>query len=649
MTQSQPRYLPSILVALVAAVVHLQTIGFPFLFDDTWLIVNNAFIHSDWSAVTAFAHHFWYGSPSGTGYYRPIVTATLALNGDLLGWEPAGFHLVNILLHAANAALLLGLLRRLGVGGPAAFIAALLFAVHPVAAWPVGSIVARVDLLPTFFVLLAALALADGRAAAMGVSFFLALLCKESALAFLGVPFMALRRQRCAGAEEDVAATTRKTMVACALAAVAALVVAVGVRFAAGVPLGPEPTEINLVVNPLSHMPQPGRFRAALVLAGRYLLYLLVPFGFGDPAGYGEGAVAPAWGSAGVLLAGGLLAAWSLTALVLWWRRDRVGIALAFALAAFLPASNLLVPVGSLYAQNFLYLPLAGLTVAAGDLLDRAFGRAGEAGRRALVAVTCVLLAVLALGAALEARVWSSEEALFTTFAERFPRYPVGWNRLGIMHVDQGDARGGEEILRKAIALEERNGEAHYNLGVAILATATPADRDRVEEALAHSQRAYALLPDMAEAHVNASMAHLMLEQPAEAETEARAAMAIDPSLSEARIDLAESLFRQKRYTDALELLRALALEFPADPNVRSPMVVSLIDANLLDEARVAAEAARKDFPDLAWFDFCLARVAARSGKRAEAIDLLKRSREREPQTVEWFHKVTDFAGYPEP
>src|SRR5262249_12668712 len=87
-----------------------------------------------------------------------IVVSSLALNGRLLGWGPAGFHLINVLLHAVNAGLVLALARRLGCSGRSALGAALLFACHPVAAWPVASIVARVDLLPALFVLLAWLA-----------------------------------------------------------------------------------------------------------------------------------------------------------------------------------------------------------------------------------------------------------------------------------------------------------------------------------------------------------------------------------------------------------------------------------------------------------------------------------------------------------
>src|SRR6266571_9475006 len=194
------RWIPSVVVALVAAAMYIRTAAFEFVFDDLHLIVNNAFLRETWSPLTAFAHHFWYGTVFSAAYYRPVVISSLALNGRVLGWGPAGFHLVNVLLHAINAALVFALVRRLGTPGWAAFCAALLFAVHPVAAWPVASIVARVDLLPALFLLLAWLALDAGhvsslrRATLTGLLFLLALLSKESALAFLVVPVLALRR-----------------------------------------------------------------------------------------------------------------------------------------------------------------------------------------------------------------------------------------------------------------------------------------------------------------------------------------------------------------------------------------------------------------------------------------------------------------------
>src|SRR5437899_3898178 len=186
------RWLPGAAVAFLAIGLHLRTLGFEFVFDDLHLIVNNPFLRETWSPITAFAHDFWHGTPFGAAYYRPIVISSFALNGRLLGWGPAGFHLVNVLLHAANAGLLVALARRQGCAVWASLCAGAMFAAHPVAAWPVGSIVARVDLLPALFILGAWLALGRG-SAWIGVFFLLALLSKESAAAFLAVPLMASR------------------------------------------------------------------------------------------------------------------------------------------------------------------------------------------------------------------------------------------------------------------------------------------------------------------------------------------------------------------------------------------------------------------------------------------------------------------------
>src|SRR5437667_5272664 len=158
------RWIPYAAVTLAAIILYLPTVRFEYVLDDLHLIVNNTFLREPWSPLTAFAHHFWHGTIFGAAYYRPLVISSLALNGRMLGWAPAGFHLVNVLLHAFNAVLVLALARRLGTPAWASFCAALLFAVHPVATWPVASIVARVDLLPALFVLLAWLVLYVGPA-----------------------------------------------------------------------------------------------------------------------------------------------------------------------------------------------------------------------------------------------------------------------------------------------------------------------------------------------------------------------------------------------------------------------------------------------------------------------------------------------------
>ena len=698
----EQRGIPYVAVAVLAAALYAHTTSFGFVFDDRWLVVENEFLREPWSAPRAFAHHFWHGTPFGNGYYRPLVTASFALNGRLLGWGPAGFHVFNVLLHAINTALVLLLATRLGFSSFAAGVAAVLFAVHPAAAWSVASIAARVDLLPAFFILLAWIAWAgpgpglrsgsaSGPAAgvpparsawtsplATGLFFLGALLCKESAVAFLGVLLVtALRpphRAPGAGEERDVAAkappfpgpqslVARRSCWRFAVATGTALAITLVARWQnrIGLPL------VDVQINPLAEMPWSSRTIAALELSGRYLLYLVFPYRFSDPHDFSRTAPPPEV-TVGVAASAVVLVACAAAIVFLWWRRDRLALPAEFALATFLPASNLLMPISSLYAENFLYMPLLGLCLVVGDLLHRYL--AGEAksaatpttpsgatgapsgdppaGRskrlpvRFWIAGTVVL--VLGLKSAREVMIWRDMESLFRAWTQRFPHYGLAHGHLGLALLDGGNPQAALAHLRRALEIDDRDAKTRSNLAVALMRTAR--GRADLEEALGHSRAAIDLDATFVNARINAAQILLRLERPAEAEKESRAALAIAPDLYPARLNLAESLFRQESYREAAEEFGRLVAVTPEDARVRSAHVASLLQAADLEAARPVTIRARRDFPNFAWFDFCLARIQARSGNGTDALALLKTALAKDPATREWIGQVGDFDAY---
>jgi len=129
--------------------------------------LNNGYIWDDDDYVThnttlRSAHglyRMWFEVRSVPQYY-PLVHTTYWLEYRLWGLNPLGYHLVNILLHGANALLLFLLLRKLSVTG--AWFAAALFALHPVHVESVAWITERKNVLSAFFYLLAMLAYCKG-------------------------------------------------------------------------------------------------------------------------------------------------------------------------------------------------------------------------------------------------------------------------------------------------------------------------------------------------------------------------------------------------------------------------------------------------------------------------------------------------------
>src|ERR1044071_8980400 len=95
-----------------------------FIWDDDLYVTNNPLM-----TAPDGLRRIWFSLDSPSQYF-PLTYTTFRLERALWELNTAGFHCVNILLHAANALLVWRLLKRLAV--PGAWLAAALFALHPV-------------------------------------------------------------------------------------------------------------------------------------------------------------------------------------------------------------------------------------------------------------------------------------------------------------------------------------------------------------------------------------------------------------------------------------------------------------------------------------------------------------------------------------
>src|SRR5438552_4720639 len=141
-------------VAKVAAIIlagvlpYLPALRGGFVWDDEPLITSNLLLRT-----SSGLGEIWAGSR--TADYFPLTNTVFWIEHHLFGNNATGYHALNILLQAANALLLWRILLRLKI--PGAFLAGLIFAIHPVHAESVAWISELKNVLSMFFFLISAL------------------------------------------------------------------------------------------------------------------------------------------------------------------------------------------------------------------------------------------------------------------------------------------------------------------------------------------------------------------------------------------------------------------------------------------------------------------------------------------------------------
>jgi Flp pilus assembly protein TadD len=414
------------------AAVYAQALGHQFLlnWDDLGYVVENEAAHGlSWAHLAAaFTRPF-------VGNYAPVHVISYMLDHELWGLRPAGYVAVNVVLHAACAAALFSLVRRLAGRADVALLAAALFAFHPVQVEAVAWISQRKTLLAALFTLAAFhfhLDHQDGRRprwsyALSLLAFGLALLAKPVAVVFpvaLGV------HARCAGRRLRLAGLL--PFGACAVAAVLGgiatqPVVAANTRL---LYLGADGTATALTMGPVLL-----RYLGLLAWPARLSAVYDVPIrARPDPA-----AVA----ALAAVLALVAVGAW------LWRRRRQAFFPYALFFLGLLPVCQV-VPLVTTMNDRYLYFPLLGAApLAAAALL----GQAGGAVRWRWLRPALAAGLVLGLGwtSAVRVGAWRDDLTLWSDAASRAPRSAMAWFSLGRSLEDAG--RGDESLLAYASAL----------------------------------------------------------------------------------------------------------------------------------------------------------------------------------------------------
>jgi protein O-mannosyl-transferase len=557
-----PFAIAALTVAVFAPALHY---GFILWDDDRNLLTNPFYRGLGWAQIR------WAFTSAVMGHWIPVTWLTFGVDHALWGMNAFGYHLTNVLLHAANAALFYLLARRLlrlGLtAAPAwaitlgAIVSALFFAVHPLRVESVVWITERRDVLSALFYLLTVLAYlkacaTDGapRRRWLVVSlgaYTLGLLSKSLImslpLVLLVLDVYPLRRAR--GNWRRVLVEKLPYLglaVAAAVVSVLVVIAKVGLTSAAA-------------------YPPSARAAMALYSLVFYVWKTVLPLGLAPmyelPARVG--LTSPRFMVAALVAVGvsvGLLVArrsWP-AALAVW-------LVYGFTLA---PVSGIVHNGPQLVADRYSYLSCLGfaLLVGAAVAAVASAGTIARPLRGGVVLVGVGWIIGLAVLTSEQLPVWRDTEEVWRHSLEVDPDCAFCHGQWGALLGNRGEL--GQAILHfeRVVALRLDSVRPRGNLGLALLKAARPA------EAAAQFERMLAAEPGDAETRTRLGLALARQGKLAEARGEFERASRDNPRHVGALLNLGLSLIELRRPAEAVPYLERAAALDPASGLAREAL-----------------------------------------------------------------------------
>src|SRR5438094_1321817 len=604
------------LIALVTFAAFLPALHNQFVnWDD-----DKNFLENPHYRGLGWTHLRWMWRTTQLGHYIPLTWMTFGLDYLLWGMNPLGYHLTNLLLHAANAVVFFFITRRLltrALPSPSerghtlavsAAFAALVFAIHPLRVESVAWATERRDVLSGLFYLSAVLAYLRacdreerGRGWYWGaVALFAGALLSKSMAVNLPVVLMILDvypLRRLGGSIGWWSKPARRIYVEkipFVLLAAAASAIAVMAQFSIHAAL------------PLAQLSVPGRLAVSAYGLSFYLGKMIVPVNL-SPLYELPRTVSP-WAMPFILSFGLAVA---ITAIVLSLRRRMLGLPAAWLayLVVLLPVLGIFQSGPQIAADRYTYLAGLGWAILAGA------GLLSSWSRLPFLLIGLVVFIPVGLGTLTwnQVHVWHDSKTLWAHALAIDPNSSVAQNDFGEALAQQRKLAEAIEHYRQALNIKPDYADAHYNLGGALaqqgkLADAihhyqralqiTPGDADaqtnwggalaqqgKLAEAAEHYQQALRIKPDHAAAHNNRGAALTRQGSLAEAIEHYRQAVNIKPDYADAHYNLGGALAQQGKLADAIHHYQRALQITPDDADAHIHWVLALAQQGRLAEA----------------------------------------------------------------
>jgi hypothetical protein len=440
-------WLAAVAAAGLAVVLYAHTLSGTFIYDDTFQAVRDPRLVD----VRLWKNYLTEGYfPNATdNLWRPLVSLSYSVQYRLHGPWALGFHLVNVLLHAAASALVAEFARRL-VNQRAGLVAGLLFAAHPVHVEAVAYIVGRAESM-CLIGMLGALVLANGRLttgrvwAIVGCT-FAAVFSKEQGLLtplmIGGLIWLRWSRGEWSSEERPPARL---------LAAMLALGLSAYITYRNHIlPWYWETSLLDYAVQPLVRADCFGRVLIPVALLGRYAALTVAPVKLSPD--YGVGVITHEWSLRDPYFWVGVVALVVVVVTAAWTVRRKhwtlVFLLFCAGLTYFMVGNFVL--IGTVFGERLIYIPSAFVLILAGSVLARL-------PNRALVAVLSILLCLYGLRSFTYAARWRERISFYEYAVANQPQAV----RLHVILARELLARGqldrAREVVDKGLAVSKED------------------------------------------------------------------------------------------------------------------------------------------------------------------------------------------------
>ena len=596
-------WLQAVILAAAVVLAYQPAWHAGFIWDDDVYVTRNRLL-----TAPDGLKRIWFSQDSPSQYF-PLVYTVLRMERSAWGLAASGYHWVNILLHAVNAVLVWGLLRRLRVS--AAWLAAALFALHPIQVESVAWVTELKNVLSLLCCLLTAWAWVEFSEDRHGAWRYycgalvlqaLALFAKTTACTWPVALLLALWLQGKPIGSRRMWQITPFF----ALGLIMGLVsiwweqhhqYAVGDAFTIG-------------------------WMSRVLIASRAIWFhlgkLLWPVGLSFS--YARWHIDPSNPLQYAWLAAGLIAAAAI-------RNARRGLKTAalFYVTMLAPLLGFINEYTFRYtfvADHYQYVASIGPLALAAEVLEKLAGRFG----RAKVLLYACLLMVLGFLTWRQCRNYADSETLWRATLASTPSSTMARNNLAHALLDEGQFDSSISLSREVLAVNPNDPVAQNNLGFALL------EKGRVGESISYFQRAINSEPNAPGAFYNLGRACLKEGRYEDAITQFQTAIRLQPDFAEAYCNLGYALLQTGRIPAAIsnyDMSIVLEPGYALAHNDLGGILLRLGDTN---QARFHFERAVKFAPDFAEAHYNLGGLLLAAGRLDEALSQYEKVTQLSPR-----------------